>query len=339
MTRSKFRTILPIFLLLLTLPLPACRKGAGKTAVFQERVSISGAGGKLEQGGKISVMIRRDRRRLEADRPFPWMSLEAPGVLILRLDRDLLWVLDPATRRFVEKEIPIPTLSGRNERKRPDLTITRSDIAVTKPGVRKKIGGFECDRFDLVWGIDLEKEGIRIAGTLRGEIWTAPKEGLLAEISDIEDAFLLTYLKRVGMQKSPLFAYLPDVMLQFFLREVLKDVIASEKNKLLTGAESLRQLEGYPIEVALTWEMAPGVLREAVKERLEAKRPETHPARRRGRARTKAREAVETRLADRNGTSHGRSLRIVVQRSGFAIEENTDALFEIPAGFNPYKRP
>ncbi|RME07382.1 MAG: hypothetical protein D6812_00220 [Deltaproteobacteria bacterium] len=337
MPHPQSRTILSIFLILLVLSLPACRKGAGKTAVFQERVSISGAGGKLEQEGKISVMIRRDRRRLEADRALPWMSLEAPGVLILRLDRDLLWVLDPAARRFVEKEIPLPTLSGRNERKRPDLTITRSEIAVTKPGVREEIGGFDCDRFDLVWEIDLEKEGTRIAGTLRGEIWTAPKEGLLAEISDIEDAFLLTYLKQIGMQKSPLFAYLPDVMLQFLLREVLKDVIASEKNKLLTGAESLRQLEGYPIEVALTWEMAPGVLREAVKERREAKKAETHPARRRGRARAKAREAVETRLSARSGESHGRTLRIVVRRSGFALEENTDPLFEIPAGFNPYK--
>ena len=330
-----------LFLFLLGAFLPACRKGGGKTARFRETLSISGPGARFDREGHLEVMIRSDRRRIEADIPLPWMSLEEAGILLLRLDKGVMWLLSPSRRTFVEKEIPIPTDAARKERERPDLSITRSEIEVTKAGLQRTIEGFDCERYDLVWRIDAAKGENRLSGTLSGEIWTTPKQGIIAGISDIEDAFLVTYLKQIGIASSPLFKYLPDAMLQFLLREGLKQVAASEKNRLFTsGAESLRKLEGYPIHLAFRWESNGEFLRETVERKIEEKRQErARPTRRRGRGGAR-REAVKeevARKAKARIARGGMSIRFTISRGGFALQENTDPLFEIPAGFQPRK--
>jgi hypothetical protein len=184
------------------------------------------------------------------------------SIRITRLDRDVVWTLDPEKKTYTERP-----LSARGERERPsptqpgpgdprakdkgepsDVVITKNEFKVEKTGASKAINGFPCEEYLMTWLVETKntKTGETGKSLMTNHLWTTPETPEIRAAQAEEQAYSRAYLKKISLDISPAEA-------QKFLAG-LRGVGEEEQQKALSklGGE-LSKVQGFTIVTDLTW--------------------------------------------------------------------------------------
>jgi hypothetical protein len=178
-------------------------------------------------------------------------------VRITRLDRDLVWTLDPEKRTYTEEPLTprgerqrmLPGQRPPRERAEPsDLAVTRNEFKVEKTGAQKAINGFPCEEYLMTWLVETrdQKTGETGKSLMTNRLWTTPETAEIRAVQAEEQAYAQAYLTKLGLQMSPAEA-------QRFLAG-LTGLSEEEQQKALArlGSE-LGKIQGYTIASQLEW--------------------------------------------------------------------------------------
>jgi hypothetical protein len=180
-------------------------------------------------------------------------------VRITRLDRDLVWTLDPEKKTYAEEP-----LTARGERTRPrpgqrppegkdkadpsDWVVTRNELTVEKTGHRKTISGFPCEEYLTTWL--LETRNTRTAETARSRMtnraWTTPETAEIRAVQAAEHAYGQAYLEKIGLGMSPAEA-------QQYLVGLGKLTEAEQQKALARLAAEMEKIKGFTIANQVDW--------------------------------------------------------------------------------------
>jgi hypothetical protein len=136
------------------------------------------------------------------------------SIRITRLDRDLVWTLDPEKKTYTEAPLTVkgererpgsvpPRKDREKEKGEPsDVVITKNEFKVEKTGASKVISGFPCeDTCDLARGGGNTKTG-ETGKAMTDRLWTTPQT---AEIraAQAEGGLCPGLPQKLGLEMSP----------------------------------------------------------------------------------------------------------------------------------------
>ncbi len=139
-------------------------------------------------------------------------------IRITRLDRGLVWKLDPEKKTYAEEPL---TARGERERQAPapgpgpgqrpqkgepsDVVVTKNEFKVDKTGARKTINRFPCEEYLVTWLVETrnQKTGETGKSVMTTRLWTTPETGEISAATAEEQAYTKAYLRKIGMEMSP----------------------------------------------------------------------------------------------------------------------------------------
>jgi len=208
-------------LVLWTMPVPAWAEAVIERATRSG--GFAGMGG--FEGTSITVTsgtAEREESRLRFTGAFlgamQRMAGAGDSVTITRLDRDLVWRLDPEKKTYTESPL---TVRGERERQGPapgarpkerpresepsDVVVTRNEFKVEKTGARKTINGFPCEEYLATWRVETrsQKSGETSRTTMTLRAWTTPETAEMREAYAVVQAYHQAYLKKLNLEISP----------------------------------------------------------------------------------------------------------------------------------------
>jgi hypothetical protein len=185
-------------------------------------------------------------------------------VRIVRLDRDLVWTLDPEKRTYTEAPL---TAAGERERRTPtsgpprperrepsDLTVTRNELTVRATGERRTINDFPCQQYLATWVLEARhhKTGETTRSTMTRDIWTTPETAAIRAVQAEETAYARAYLDKLRLEMPPADA-------QRYGLHVLAGSLGldeAEQRKLMAQLRAeLAKIEGYEIAAQTDWRL------------------------------------------------------------------------------------
>jgi hypothetical protein len=183
------------------------------------------------------------------------------SIRITRLDRDLVWTLDPEKKTYTEspltargeRERPSPTQPRPDQRQKDkgepsDVVVTRNEFKVEKTGASKTINGFPCEEYLMTWLVETKntKTGETGKSQMTNRLWTTPETPEIRAAQAEEQAYSRAYLKKLGLDITPAEA-------QKFLAG-LRGVGEEEQQKALAGlGAELSKIQGFTIVSDLSW--------------------------------------------------------------------------------------
>ena len=133
------------------------------------------------------------------------------SVEITRLDKDVVWELNPPKKTYTERPIALPASTEvKAERKQsgPEqkpYKIVKSEIKVTKTGAAKDINGFACKEYIITWEVVMEDTASKgkVTQVMTTDMWNAPLTDKLRQAQKIETEFNRSYVKKLDVAVSP----------------------------------------------------------------------------------------------------------------------------------------
>lgn len=223
---------------------------AGMGAFEQTSVTVTAPSAQREEGkmkftGSFLAAIQK-------------MAGMGDTVRITRLDRDLVWELDPEKHTYTEQPL---TARGERDRRGPtpnqpappkgepsDVQVTKNEIKVEKTGARKTINGFPCEEYLATWVLETRntKTGDTGKSVMTDRVWTTPETGEIRAATAVETAYGRAYLKKIGMDMSPAEA-----------RKLLVGLTglseADQQKALGRASAELGKIEGYQVVSQIEW--------------------------------------------------------------------------------------
>lgn len=252
-----------------TLPPLAVEPPAQPTAVVESTYTIDGAILPVVRG-TVRQGTRADMRRSDSLLTFDnWLLRKVAGdgqhADIVRVDRKLVWTLRPAKQTYTECPITgcpgsdkAPASEESREAARPrepdcPVTVKVNELKVTSSGERKTINGFDTERFQLAWSLDIEDaQGRRNSNRLQMDLWTTPETGAVREVRSIDDAFQRRYAAALNTGDNPLGKYLPGNVLGA-MSALTRNLDTRDARTQRLWAGEMRKVRGFPISMLMTW--------------------------------------------------------------------------------------
>ena len=182
-------------------------------------------------------------------------------VEITRLDKDLVWNLNPPKKTYTEKPIALPVDSGmKGEGKasgpdqRPPYKIVKSELKVSKTGAAKDINGFACVEYLITWELVLEDTASKgqVTQLMTTDLWNTPLTDKLKQARGIEAEFSRKLAEKLGLGLSPEETdRLGAGMLTAMYGLDPKETAA----KLEQVGKELAKVEGYSIVTEVKWQV------------------------------------------------------------------------------------
>lgn len=211
--------------------------------------------------------------RIQGDKQFESSSIKFTGAIlswaaggseqatITRIDKGIVWVLDPKNKTYTEE--PIATFkhedpsakedAGKEDAvEKPNVRVTKSEFTVKKTGKSETINGFACEEYLVTWLIEIENldTKAKTRNTMTTNLWTTPETASIKKLQAEEKAFTKAYMKKIGMDMSS------EEMKQYGMSVFSMMSGASEKD-LEKGFKGLKKemakVKGYPIRTAVNW--------------------------------------------------------------------------------------
>ncbi len=248
---------------------------AAPTVVLEESYTLDGAIMPVTRGqGRVET--RADRRRTDAALTFDnWMIRQFAGdgrtSDIVRIDRGLVWTLDPAKRSYVECPITgcvvesgKPAGDDRRGQQRPDqptappeptcpVRVKTNDLKVEQTGERRTVNGFAAERFTLAWTVEVMDGSGAVSGNwIRMDLWTTPETGAVRDAKAITDAFERRYVSAVTRGATPVGQYLPPKV-NGAMSALMKNFDANDQRTLARWAAEMRKIRGFPVMTEMNW--------------------------------------------------------------------------------------
>ncbi|MBN2464854.1 hypothetical protein JXD38_04435 [candidate division WOR-3 bacterium] len=195
------------------------------------------------------------------------------SVQITRLDKDLVWDLNPPKKTYTERPIALPTgTETRAERRQsgPEqkpYKIVKSEIKVTKPGATKTINGFACTEYVITWEVVMEDTASKgkVTQVMTTDLWNTPLTDQLKKAQAIEAEFNRAYTKKLGVELAP---EETDRLGTAMLTSMYGLDPKETAGKMDEVAKEMAKVEGYPIVTEVKWQL---------KDDSTAKKPEPEP--------------------------------------------------------------
>jgi hypothetical protein len=252
-----------------TLPEPNTAAPNASTAVQLTSFSIDGRVMPTVRGQQL-LETRADMRRTDSvvgldNRFLNSMVGDTRTAEIVRLDKKLVWTLNPPKQTY--KECP---LLGCNPPKQPTpekprkpeqqtepsesscpLTLKRNDFKVQATGERKTINAFNTERFQINWTVEVtDKQKRSTVNSVLLDMWTTPETGAIRDVHSIQETFQKRWLAAIGASDHPFGRYVPrDVMASM---GALMRTPGSTKG-MAAWAGEMKKVRGYPILLTLSW--------------------------------------------------------------------------------------
>lgn len=179
------------------------------------------------------------------------------SVRITRIDRDLVWSLDPEKKTYTEapltargeRERPAPGPRPKKEKDEPsDWVVTKNEFKVEKTGGKKVVNGFPCEEYLVTWLVETRnvKTGETGKSLMTNRLWTTPETAEIRAAQAEEQAYAKAYLKKIGLEMSPAES-------QRYLAG-LSGLSEPEQQKALAKlAAEMGKVKGYTIVSQLDW--------------------------------------------------------------------------------------
>jgi hypothetical protein len=196
------------------------------------------------------------------------------SVEITRLDKDVVWELNPPKKTYTERPIALPAgTDTKAERKQsgPEqkpYKIVKSEIKVTKTGATKTINGFACTEYLITWEVVLEDTASkgRVTQVMTTDLWNTPLTDQLKKAQAIEAEFSKKLAQKLAVSLSPEEAnQLGAGMLTSMYGLDAKETAG----KLEEVGKEMAKVEGYPIVTEVKWQVK--------NDSAAAKKPEPEP--------------------------------------------------------------
>jgi hypothetical protein len=195
----------------------------------------------------------------------PQTSLE-----ITRLDKDVIWDLNPPKKTYTERPIALPAGTETKAERRQSgpeqkpYKIVKSELKVTKTGAAKDINGFACKEYLITWEVVMEDTASKgkVTQVMTTDLWNTPLTDQLKKAQAIETEFSKKLAQKLGIGLSPEAAsQLGAGMLTSMYGLDPKET----SGKLEEVNKEMAKVEGYPIVTEVKWQ---------VKNDSTAKKPE-----------------------------------------------------------------
>ncbi|MES2069617.1 MAG: hypothetical protein V4488_04665 [Pseudomonadota bacterium] len=246
---------------------------ASPTAVLNASYSIDGIILPTVRGQQL-IQTRSDMRRTDAVMSFDNRLLNAfagdsRSADIIRLDKKLVWTLYPAKKTY--RECPLTGCSkgatATPEKNKPEqkpapsepgcpLTLKKNELKVLAGGERKTISGFNTERIQLDWTVELEdKQSRRTSNRVQLELWTTPEVGQIRQVQAVNESFQKRWMSALAMPEHPFGKYLPrEVMVS--LGGVMRGFSNKDAKAFAVWRSELKKVHGYPIAMSLSWNVS-----------------------------------------------------------------------------------
>lgn len=186
------------------------------------------------------------------------MAGGGPSVTITRVDRGLIWTLNPEKKSYTEQPItarrpePGAQQRPRQDQEKSDVVITKSEFKVERTGAKRTINGFPCEEYIATWLIETlnQKTQERGRSLMKSNLWTTPETADITRVREEQQAYHQAYLKKAGFEISP------EEARRLGLNMFASFSGASEKEierGLAKVAAEWKKVHGYPIVTHVEW--------------------------------------------------------------------------------------
>lgn len=212
--------------------------------------------------------LQGEKMRIESSHRFTGSILsrltnESSDASIVRVDKDVIWELDPLTQRYRER--PLSQLAdvfdkNRNERTadsskpaapsdpstKPAMKITRNEVTVERTGTFKQINDYDCEKYVVEWLVEAQdiESGATVLNNMTSVLWTAPEVNELKTLRSEQERYNQALAKKLNIELSP-------TEQQTFGIHAMQGLLGTLDTEKL-GAE-LEKVKGVPIVVDVTW--------------------------------------------------------------------------------------
>ena len=179
------------------------------------------------------------------------------SVRITRLDRGLVWTLDPEKQTYTEAPLTLRTEQERRSpgspRREPsDVVVTRSEFKVERTGTRKTINGFPCEEYLATWLLEMrnQKTDETTQSQMNLHAWTTPVTADIRAAQAQLGAYERAYLERIRADMPP------DEARQLGLATMFASAgLGEEEQRRATAkaATELAKIQGYWIVTQVEW--------------------------------------------------------------------------------------
>ncbi len=184
------------------------------------------------------------------------------SVRITRLDRGLVWTLDPEKKTYTEAPLTLRTEQERRspgsppphpERREPsDVVVTRSEFKVERTGAHKTINGFPCEEYLATWLLEMrnQKTDETTQSQMSLHAWTTPVTADIRAAQAQLGAYGRAYLERIRADMPP------DEARQLGLATMFASAGLGEEEQrraIAKAAAELAKIQGYWIVTQVEW--------------------------------------------------------------------------------------
>jgi hypothetical protein len=182
------------------------------------------------------------------------------SVAITRLDKDLVWDLNPPKKTYTERPIALPPATETRAERRQSgpeqkpYKIVKSEVKVTKTGATKTINGFACTEYVVTWEVVLEDTASKgkVTQVMTTDMWNTPLTDQLKRAKAIESEFGKKLAEKLGVGLSPDEAnQLGAGMLTSMYGLDAKET----EGKMGEVGKEMAKVEGYPIVTEVKWQV------------------------------------------------------------------------------------
>ncbi len=200
------------------------------------------------------------------------------SVEITRIDKDLIWEVNPPKKTYTERPIALPAGTETKAERRQSgpeekpYKIVKSEIKVTKTGATKTINGFACTEYLITWEVVLEDTASKgkVTQVMTTDLWNTPLTDQLKKAQATEAEFSKKLMQKLGVGLSPEEAnQLGAGMLTSMYGLDAKETAG----KLEQVGKEMAKVEGYPIVTEVKWQ----VKNDSVAKKPEAKEEPEEP--------------------------------------------------------------
>jgi len=180
---------------------------------------------------------------------------------ITRLDKDVIWDLNPPKKTYTERPIALPAVTETIAERRqsgPDQGKPYKNcevgVEVTKTGAAKDINGFACKEYLITWDVVMEDTASKgkVTRVMSTGLWNTPLNDQLKKARAIEAEFSKKLAQKLGVGLSPEEAnQLGAGMLTSMYGLDPKETAG----KMEEVSKEMAKVEGYSIVTEVKWQV------------------------------------------------------------------------------------
>lgn len=254
------------------------------TAVLHTYIHNFGFQGNFASESNRTTRTRSDMQRVDDDFQFTGAIMSRvtsakAAAHIARLDKNLLWTLNPKDREYTECAISgcggprgaaaggaPPAGGGRPAGQQANSSggeqnqaacqthLAKTDVSVNKTGQTRSVNGFDATEYQLTWLTVTEDDQHRQdTSTLKVNIWTTTPTSQMQAVFDMEQAFGRSFSHSMAQNQPLVLPSMPPEATGVFYSNFMAGQSSADRAKMMEVAKKFAQIKGYPVSTKIEW--------------------------------------------------------------------------------------